>query len=277
MADQAPAASVHDVPSSAAEQQEWQPEENELDMTEKLLRYQTRIDELSSFLPDYEILKSKFYFERATIKRIDSVDNNTAPSEVYGFEADESWDLLYEFLTGDLAHVSTRTRVIMAEDISWTLFLVLGATFSLNPEFFIEHLHQQIPGYAGAKGLYMGEWATWNVKKPYMSTRWYRPVVRNRDVISSAKAGSHVDSVTSLTELPRKAGDIGPPSWKIKTFGPAYNILRSKWDLSTSSNLTALGLAAIEERVSIYNTVFKGHEISELASYTEKHLTSGVH
>ncbi|PGH05613.1 hypothetical protein AJ80_08305 [Polytolypa hystricis UAMH7299] len=143
------------------------------------------------------------------------------------------------FLVGGLGQVSA--RVIMVEDLTITLSWLLGAVFSLNPEFFVEHLHQQVPGYSKADGLYMGEWATWKVKKPYMSARWYRPAIRNHAVLPSTRARRNLEEHRGQAkQLPMNQGDA-TPTWVFQ--------------------LSIDGLAAIEERVSIYETVLGGHKI----------------
>ncbi|KAK2768253.1 hypothetical protein FQN54_000105 [Arachnomyces sp. PD_36] len=251
------------LPSSREEggqQQDGTAENIRLSSTEAIDAYWARIVELSRFLPDYEILRpSSFYWEGARLAVIDSNDT-PGPTKFSRTQSVGHPAAIYELLVGDLENASS--RVIIAEDLNWPLCLALGAAFSLNPEFFIEHLHRQVPEYAGIKGLYMGEWPTWNVEKPYMSARWYRPATRKHDVLPSARSRRDVEQmVSSIKEMPRNQGDAGNTPWHVKVLRSAYNILRSEWDLSVSSNLTSTGLAAIEERVSIYRTSLEGCEI----------------
>lgn len=144
--------SILAVPSSSpeeeAQQQARKSEESKSQSpaAEEIERYRRRIEELSQFLPNYEILGDNFYYEGARILRIDS-HNGTIPSEYRREAVYEDPAAIYEFLVGDLEDVSA--RVIMVEDSSWALCLGLGAAFSLNPEFFIEHLHKQVPGPCG--------------------------------------------------------------------------------------------------------------------------------
>ncbi|CAP86615.1 Pc20g12860 [Penicillium rubens Wisconsin 54-1255] len=73
----------------------------------------------------------------------------------------------------------------------------LGETFSINPEFFEEHLLNS--GYAGGKydNPPARNWSTALFEKSYMSFRWIRPVYRLPTYFSGSDLGDLLDDSTT--------------------------------------------------------------------------------
>ncbi|KAJ5822698.1 Mg2+ transporter protein CorA-like/Zinc transport protein ZntB [Penicillium robsamsonii] len=145
-----------------------------------------------------------------------------------------------------LRHVpeDVQQRLILVEDLSNPMIDILGENFSINPEFFEEHLLNS--GYAGGKydSPPARNWSTSSFEKSYRSFRWIRPVYRLPTYFSSPDLEDLLleDSVTHFT---RK---------KSVTTGILTNIFRLEWGLWTDPATTSMmkRVCGLEERVSIW-------------------------
>lgn len=102
-----------------------------------------------------------------------------------------------------LCHLSedVQQRHIFVEDLSKPTIDKLGENFSINPEFFEEHLLNS--GYAGGKydSPPARNWSTASFDKSYMSFRWIRPVYRLPTYFSSGDLEDLLeDSTTHFTQ-----------------------------------------------------------------------------
>ncbi|OQE92963.1 hypothetical protein PENNAL_c0006G04196 [Penicillium nalgiovense] len=144
-----------------------------------------------------------------------------------------------------LCHVSAdvQQRLIFVEDLSKPTIDKLGETFSINPEFFEEHLLDS--GYAGGKydSPPARNWSTASFEKSYMSFRWIRPVYRLPTYFSSSDLGDLLDG--STTHFTRG---------KSVTTEILTNIFRLEWGLWTDPTKTVRTkrVCGLEERVSIW-------------------------
>jgi hypothetical protein len=145
----------------------------------------------------------------------------------------------------DMRHVPeyVRQRLIFVEDLSKPVIDKLGENFSINPEFFEEHLLNS--GYAGGKydSPPARNWSTASFEKSYMSFRWIRPVYRLPTYFSSADLEDLLkESVTHFTR------------GRSVTTGILTNIFRLDWGLWTDPAMTVRSkrVCGLEERVSIW-------------------------
>ncbi|CAG8896694.1 unnamed protein product [Penicillium egyptiacum] len=172
-----------------------------------------------------------------------------------------------------LYHVSedVQQRLIFVEDLSKPTIDKLGETFSINPEFFEEHLLNS--GYAGGKydSPPARNWSTASFKKSYVSFRWIRPVYRLPTYFSSSDLDDLLDG--STTHFTRG---------KSVTTEILTNIFRLEWGLWTDPTKTVRmkRVCGLEERVSIWRKKLIGQnteivivlldplpEISEMHQY----------
>lgn len=134
-------------------------------------------------------------------------------------------------------------RLIFVEDLSKPTIAKLGETFSINPEFFEEHLLNS--GYAGGKydSPPARNWSTASFDKSYMSFRWVRPVYRLPTYFSS---GDLEDLLEDGTTHFTKGKSVRT---KILT-----NIFRLEWGLWTDPAKTVRmkRVCGLEERMSIW-------------------------
>lgn len=100
-----------------------------------------------------------------------------------------------------------------------------------------------------------------------MSLRWYRPA-RRIDVESTARARRLMEQAyVKETETQKKVSNYFTTQFQVEMVRPLSNILRSELDLSmtaASSDSVPVGLAAIEERASIYQIRKETHSFSGL-------------
>lgn len=136
-----------------------------------------------------------------------------------------------------------KQRLIFVEDLSQKTMDALGITFSINPEFFEEHLLNS--NYAGA--LYdqppARTWKTANMAKSYISFRWVRPVYRQPTYFS------HRDLDDLLEDCTEHLTRRGKVTTRVNT-----NIFRLEWGLWTdpSEAVRMKRECGLEERVSIW-------------------------
>ncbi|OQD61528.1 hypothetical protein PENPOL_c016G07291 [Penicillium polonicum] len=144
-----------------------------------------------------------------------------------------------------LCHPSedVKQRLIFVEDLSKPTIDKLGENFSINPEFFEEHLLNS--GYAGGKydSPPARNWSTASFDKSYMSFRWIRPVYRLPTYFSGGDLEDLLeDSITHLTQ------------GKSVTTEVLTNIFRLEWGMWTDPAKTVWmkRVCGLEERVSIW-------------------------
>ncbi|KAJ6125563.1 Mg2+ transporter protein CorA-like/Zinc transport protein ZntB [Penicillium samsonianum] len=144
-----------------------------------------------------------------------------------------------------LCHVPeyVQQRLIFVEDLSKPMIDMLGENFSINPEFFEEHLLNS--GYVDGKydSPPARNWSTASFEKSYISFRWIRPIYRRPTYFSSADLEDLLeDSVTHFTRGRSVTTEI------------LTNIFRLDWGLWTDPTTTSMmkRVCGLEERVSIW-------------------------
>lgn len=226
----------------------------------KLRNYINKTEFLSRRFHAFKILHKTFYFQEMRIKRIDQYyDHSLSPVVSANIGENSPHIDTYRWLAGDLEYIAT--RIIMVEDLSDSVCLLLGFAFDLDPEFFVEHMQGQVPGVAdGDKSHYYGQWESGVLKKPYLSLHWYRPMYRYKQSSSVREDMEHPRRNHRKLRPDERARHSN--AWDINVSRSASNILRPTLDLSTASGETA-GFVAIEERASIYRIRRRGCQISE--------------
>ncbi|KAJ5504912.1 Mg2+ transporter protein CorA-like/Zinc transport protein ZntB [Penicillium fimorum] len=154
-----------------------------------------------------------------------------------------------------LCHVpeDVQQRLILVEDLSKPMIDILGENFSINPEFFEEHLLNS--GYAGGKydSPPARNWSTASFEKSYISFRWIRPVYRLPTYFSSPDLEDLLeDSVTHFTRR------------KSVTTGILTNIFRLEWGLWTDPTTTSMMKRACHVVIILLDPL---PEISEIHHY----------
>ncbi|KAJ5981769.1 Mg2+ transporter protein CorA-like/Zinc transport protein ZntB [Penicillium canescens] len=138
---------------------------------------------------------------------------------------------------------NVKQRLIFVEDLSKPMMDKLGEIFSINPEFFEEHLLNS--GYAGGKydSPPARTWSTASFEKSYVSFRWIRPVYRLPTYFSSR------DLEDLLEDSTKHFTRQGSVTTRILT-----NIFRLEWGLWTDPAKTVRMKreCGLEERVSIW-------------------------
>ncbi|KAJ5111416.1 hypothetical protein N7532_001951 [Penicillium argentinense] len=199
-------------------------------MANKIDNYTANIVRLSRFLPGYDQLSGNST-EKVSVSLVDLEENgNFHVHESQSWDSNSSQRDLSAWLTGEANGVAT--RYILMEDIIPWICAPLGATFDLDPQFFVDHMGNQAPTVSLWGTPRSAHWNTWNLRKPYLSSRWYRPVAYRKPVVGGEK------------------GEV-----QVKQFLPNSSVFRSELDLS---ELVVPGfrpgrITAIEERVSIYH------------------------
>jgi hypothetical protein len=218
--------------------------------------YEQKLWRLSRTVPGYDPLCREITGD-ITITRIDFPGNGHAH---LGGPPDprrlENPDLLVEWLDEGLENIET--RYVLVEDINSFVCHTLGSVFRIEPNFFLDHINNQLARFPANTRDRRGQWNTWNLPAPYNSFRWYRPVSRSK----------HSDAVLRRRQIEARYGRVREGRQEIIGDGRSLrtqttftidmvhavsNILRPEWDLSAST-MAADGLVAIEERVSIYQT-----------------------
>jgi hypothetical protein len=166
---------------------------------------------------------------------------------------------LYGWLTkkDGLEMRNITTRYVLVEDIDTEIIYTLGATFGLEPQFFLDHMNNQISSLGSTLGKsdQRIQWNTWNLKKPYMSFHWYRPVSRNS-----------VNGPVRRERVERRYETVDSQGKKhfYTIIRAASSILRPEWDILGSGVVGEEDLVAIDERVSICNVKLDGYQYGEL-------------
>ncbi|KAF3387324.1 hypothetical protein F1880_001417 [Penicillium rolfsii] len=160
-------------------------------------------------------------------------------------------------------------RLVIVEDLSEPTIDALGATFSINPEFFEEHLLNS--GYGGANydDPPARTWKTGLLEKSYVSLRWIRPVYRLPTYFSTRDLKDLLDD---RTEHFTRHGSV--------TTRVITNIFRLEWSLWTDPTKTVMMKreCGLEERVSIWKGKLPGQDceivvilLDPLPEITEEH------
>ncbi|KAJ6095281.1 Mg2+ transporter protein CorA-like/Zinc transport protein ZntB, partial [Penicillium sp. IBT 16267x] len=149
------------------------------------------------------------------------------------------------------ASPSVNQRLILVEDLSKPTIDALGATFSINPEFFEEHLL-----YSNYAGLRYDEppartWKTATFPKSHISFKWIRPVYRQPTYFSHRDLGALLEEGT---EHFTRHGNV---KTKVMT-----NIFRKEWGLWTDPTKTVRmeRECGLEEKVSIWKGQLRGRD-----------------
>ncbi|RDW74612.1 uncharacterized protein DSM5745_07274 [Aspergillus mulundensis] len=232
-----------------------------LSVKDKKDRNLANIKRLARILPGYDQLL-KIPDTTVLIDRIDILEDGSVRAT-----GQVSWNsILYDtdmdaWLTANLFSVAT--RYILVEDLSLRACHTLGAAFDLDPQFFIDHLNNQVSGQDVPRKPKSSKWNTWRLSRPYLSFRWFRPVARAQGSTAQERRRAEERYSQVVPKLVRVSGSEVRDGYRVETVRPISNILRSEWDLSLVSTLakTSDMVAAIEERASIYQTEANGHKI----------------
>jgi hypothetical protein len=146
---------------------------------------------------------------------------------------------------------NVQQRLVIVEDLSKPTIDALGETFSINPEFFEEHLLNS--GYAGAEydEPPARTWKTGLLQKSYVSLRWIRPVYRLPTYFSTRDLEDLLDD---STEHFTRHGSV---TTRVYT-----NIFRLEWSLWTDPTKTVRMKreCGLEERISIWKGKLTGRD-----------------
>ncbi|KAJ5663110.1 Mg2+ transporter protein CorA-like/Zinc transport protein ZntB [Penicillium longicatenatum] len=149
------------------------------------------------------------------------------------------------------ANSSVKQRLILVEDLSKPTIDALGITFSINPEFFEEHLLDS--NYAGSRHNEppARTWKTATFPKSHISFKWIRPVYRQPTYFSHRDLS---DLLEKWTEHFTRHGNV---ITKVTT-----NIFRMEWGLWTDPTKTVRmeRECGLEEKVSIWKGQLRGRD-----------------
>ena len=158
---------------------------------------------------------------------------------------------------GNAPSDNVQLRLIVASDLSTALMECLGTSLSMSPEVYEEHLVNS----GWRNGTYNDKepdtWVTRDMKKSYLSVRWYRPVKRTlQQPYSSMERKEFLTSGTlpfSWTEA--VLDEHGQPHGVKHQSRPKTNILRRDWDMSTDAEaaISVGSFTAWEERATIWS------------------------
>ncbi|KAL5048427.1 hypothetical protein BDW71DRAFT_21641 [Aspergillus fruticulosus] len=223
---------------------------------EKKDKYLASIKRLSRILPGHDQLL-QIPDGTVILARIDFMEDGSVRSTG---RLNWDWDShdvchtidMYSWLTADLASIVS--RYILVEDLSFQACHTLGAAF--DPQFFIDHLNNQASDQKFQQQPKNIKWNLWNLNKPYLSFRWYRPVARAKGSDSQERRKAERRYSQVVPKLIGVSESDVHDGYRINTVRSISNILRTEWDLSLVSTLatTSDRVAAIEERASIYPT-----------------------
>ncbi|KAL4764998.1 uncharacterized protein BDW70DRAFT_81113 [Aspergillus foveolatus] len=155
------------------------------------------------------------------------------------------------------------TRYLLVEDADSDAWFTLGATFAIEPQFFLDHMNCQVSQVPASERDQRIRWNAWGLPRSYLSFHWYRPVTRSRTIDSALRRRQIEERYERITLGRYRDTAIGELDQEctVDIVHPLSAILRPEWDLSMSSGIAAEGVVAIEERVSIYQTMRSGCQI----------------
>ncbi|KAL4781145.1 hypothetical protein BJX76DRAFT_336165 [Aspergillus varians] len=220
-------------------------------------RFEDNIRRLSTTVPGYDQLCREIDGS-VTVTRIDFADEGYGrPSPSINRNTLSNPERLYQWLAGELDN--TTTRYVLVEDFNTDICYTLGATFGIEPQFFLDHMNNQGSRFSPSESDRRMRWNTWNLAKPYLSFHWYRPVSRSKIANSALRRKQIEEHYERVAHKGYEVGKYGGSYdlYTVSVVRAASSILRREWDLPGSKMATE-GLVAIEERVSIYETTMNG-------------------
>jgi hypothetical protein len=235
-------------------------------------KYIQNIKRLSTTVPGYSQLAHEIKGGAVRIARTDFGEQGNvrrdAPHDPDSLLSDPT--ALYEWLCeGGLKgkkDKTTTTRYVLVEDLDTEVCYTLGAALGIEPQFWLDHMngHVFLDKKVSRELDRRIRWNTWNLNKRYSSFRWYRPVCRK--FVGAAYRRKQVEAryenMTEYTaELTRRG--MTHDHYDLEVVRSASNILRPEWDLSGYEMAGEADLVAIEEWVSIYETVVNGCQYGE--------------
>jgi hypothetical protein len=246
-------------------------------MDDEIENYATNLLRLSRILPGYDQL-----CETSTGQvKIDLIDVHVT-GDVHVHDS-KTWTAsstktdLFGWLTGQASE--TAVRYILIENLIPEVCKTLGAALDLDPQFFIDHLSNQAPEHVSRKARQNDSplngischWNAWNINRPYLSFRWYRPVAYQ--AFASRELRSLAETHALRTRVVRPPNQRHERRYLIWKYSPVSCILRSELDLSELEVPGFLPgrISAIEERVSIYQVTRNGRK------YSTHNLGTGCH
>ncbi|KAL2842295.1 hypothetical protein BJX68DRAFT_244873 [Aspergillus pseudodeflectus] len=241
-------------------------------MDDEIDNYAANLSRLSQILPGYDQL-----CETSTGQvRIDLIDVPLT-GDVHVHDS-QTWAAssikadLFLWLTEQASE--TEVRYILVEDLIPEICTTLGAAFDLDPQFFIDHLSDRAREHVSRNtprngSLLKGrrsEWNAWNLHRPYISFRWYRPVAYEEFRGRHLRDQTETRAMDKQEVRPTRRGE--ERTYVIRKFSPASNILRSELDLSelVIPGFRSGEISAIEERVSIYQVTRNGRRYTIILS-----------
>ncbi|KAL3461996.1 hypothetical protein BJX64DRAFT_149364 [Aspergillus heterothallicus] len=216
--------------------------------SDAISQYETNISRLQTVLSGYEWFKQRSNESPVRVQLMDVDSNGDVHSQTeLRWTATDSAEDLYVRLKDQADAVMS--RFIVVEDLSSSVCIPLGAALGLDPQFFIDHMTNHIPDEPKIK-QHSPEWNAWNLAKPYISLRWYRPV----EGLSSSLGPTPIREYTEQRVIVRH-GEGLIPEYQWKQFYPATNIMRPEIDMFVprDSVPAPTPAVAIEERMSIYH------------------------
>lgn len=147
---------------------------------------------------------------------------------------DPQLEVIRNMLRGKSSWSNVDTRLIIIEDISPRLIKLLGATFTISPEFFEEHLHRS--GYYSDEANEQSPqaWNTSSLRKSYVSVKWCRPVNRWRqEPFTRSERNALLQSGSAELQGTFKPEAISPSITLDYTTTTMTNIFRPEFAMST--------------------------------------------
>ena len=147
------------------------------------------------------------------------------------------------------------TRFVLISDLTPRIINNLGSTFWMNPEFFEVHLNASGYHAQSYEKPPSETWGIWGVSKPFVSLRWWRPVLRQLVI-----PFDNADRNRILYEPIRKTSRMPNGEKRTETYSLATNIFRQEIALVSDAEFQSNTLeseaytAAWEERVTLHYT-----------------------
>lgn len=232
--------------------------------------YKSTIETLSLHLPHLNNVKISSRSEKVSVTCYDYLDDDS--SRVNSFSTTQSsvelqttqGITLRQYL-GTSPSKDVRLRLIIANDLSTDLIQCLGASFSMSPEIYEEHLVNAGWQNGICNDQDPNTWITQDMKKSYMSIKWYRPVKRvlQRPYSSIDRQTFLNPNARSFSWMEAVSTGRGKPRGVEHTSRPATNIFRQDWDMKTDGEaaISAGGFAAWEERATVWSKQCGGYAV----------------
>ena len=228
------------------------------------------MDHLDQYMPHLKnVWEYPLNHDRADLDCFDYYGNGFVSMHRHAFNGDLSscQDAFAKEIIDDIPS-DLKSRLLVVEDLSWTMIRILGECLSISPELFEEHLINSGWRDEVYKDAESDTWSTRDLVKDYMSIRWYRPT-KGRAVRPDWQQSSEGCSKFESTKTPQKWDEEVPkgPTARRATVRPkmqkgsrsitvhhfakpSVNIFRRDWepDLGTES------FSAWEERATVWKT-----------------------